>query len=64
MSVDMVGRKVFKKSMKPFKSMLRVNTVKGIIPHPMCPGKLAYIFEEDDSYVSCESCSEYKSKLN
>jgi hypothetical protein len=56
MDLSMIGQKVVKKSLKPFKSMLRKNTIKGIIPHPMRPGNFAYVFEEDDSYVSCELC--------
>lgn len=58
----MIGQKIKKRSgnnnqkePKPFKSGLKVNTVKGIINHPQlnCP---AYIFEEDDSYVACKDC--------
>lgn len=58
-----IGKKVKKKSInnddsyqpKPFKSGLKVNTVKGIIEHPILfiP---AYIFEEDESYVECRRC--------
>ena len=35
---------------KPFKSGLQVNTVKGIVEHPILKIP-AYTFEEDDSYV-------------
>lgn len=52
----MIGQKVEKKSGKPFKSTFKVNTVKGIIPHPILTGKHAYTFEEDDSYVSVVQC--------
>lgn len=40
----------------PFKSGSKVNTVKGIIPHPQLPGKPAFTFKEDDSYVACHTC--------
>lgn len=43
----------------PFKSGQKINTVKGIINHP----KLnipAFVFLEDDSYVECRRCIEYK----
>lgn len=52
---DVVGKKVRKKSGKPFKSTYKVNTVKGVIAHPIL-GREAYVFEEDDSYVSAELC--------
>lgn len=56
-----IGCKVRKggtsKEPKPFKSGFKVNTVKGVIEHPIlgCP---AYTFEEDDSYVRCDICNE------
>jgi len=51
-----IGLKVFKhKSGKPFKSGLKVNTVKGVINHPIL-NIPAYTFEEDDSYVECRRC--------
>jgi hypothetical protein len=43
------------KSYKPFKSGQKINTVKGVIPHPQL-GVPAYTFEEDDSYVECRRC--------
>lgn len=49
---QMIGQKVEKKSGKPFKSTLKVNTVKSVISHPILQGEEAYTFEEDDSYVS------------
>lgn len=52
--------KVKKISGKPFKSGNKINTVAGIIDHPKRKGKKAYIFEEDDSYVSIEICKEIK----
>ncbi len=53
-----VGKQVFKSSGKPFKSKSAINTVKDVIMHPIlhCP---AFIFNEDDSYVECDRCSEY-----
>lgn len=56
-----IGKKVYKKSGKPFKSHLWVNTVKGIgIMTVLSKGKLVerlcYTFEEDDSMVSAEIC--------
>jgi predicted TIM-barrel fold metal-dependent hydrolase len=38
-----------------FKSGSKVNTVKGIIEHPILKVP-AYTFEEDDTYVACHSC--------
>jgi hypothetical protein len=51
-----IGDKVEKKSGKPFKSMFKLNTVAGIVPHPLRPPGLAYTFEEDDSFVAVEIC--------
>lgn len=48
--------KVKKKSGKPFKSGFQVNTVKGTVDHPNVKGEKAYIFYEDDSYVSVKMC--------
>lgn len=53
---DWIGKQVEKTSHKPFKSQRWVNTVTGVIPHPMRPNCLAFTFEEDDSYVSVEVC--------
>jgi len=52
----MKGKKVIKISGKPFKSGLKVNTIKDIITHPKREGKEAYLFYEDDSFVSVEMC--------
>jgi len=43
------------KEPKPFKSGLKVNTVRGVIDHPilLIP---AFVFMEDDSYVECRRC--------
>lgn len=58
----MIGKKVWKKTRpndkkepNPFKSGLKINTVKGIIYHLQL-GCLAFTFEEDDSYVACYIC--------
>lgn len=56
-----IGKKVCKKSGKPFKSHLRVNTVKGIdtmtvLSKGKLVERLCYTFEEDDSMVSAEIC--------
>lgn len=56
-----IGKQVTKtqsmgKAPKPFKSGLKVNTVKGIIEHPNLPGKPAFTFVEDESYVRCSTC--------
>jgi len=40
---------------KPFKSGLKVNTVKAITKHPVL-GSPAFAFEEDDSVVECRRC--------
>ena len=40
---------------KPFKSGLVINTVKGVITHPILKIP-AYTFDEDDSYVECRRC--------
>lgn len=50
-----IGKKVVKKSNKPFKSGEKTNTVKGIITHPILKIP-AYTFEEDESYVECRRC--------
>lgn len=40
---------------KPFKSGLKVNTIKAVIDHPILHIP-SYTFEEDDSYVECRRC--------
>lgn len=47
-------KKVFNK--KKFKSRLYINTIKGVINHPIL-NIPAYTFEEDDSYVECRRCT-------
>jgi hypothetical protein len=52
-----IGKRVHKKSVKPFQCGRKVNTVKAIIEHPYDPMKKpAFIFEEDGSIVRCENC--------
>lgn len=56
-----IGAKVCKTTLKkygnpkPFRSMSKVNTVKGVIMHPTM-NIPAYTFVEDDSYVECRRC--------
>jgi len=55
-----IGKKVKKvskknKEPKPFKSGNKINTIKGIINHPIL-NIPAYTFEEDDSYVEVRRC--------
>jgi len=51
-----IGKRVRKhKSNKPFKSTFWINTVKGVIVHPII-NRPAYTFEEDDTYVECGRC--------
>lgn len=51
-----IGRRVKKKSGLPFKSTLKVNTVEDICEHPHLPGKPAFLFKEDESFVRCSVC--------
>lgn len=53
---DVIGKRIEKKSGKPFKSRLKINTVKGIAPHPVFPDRQAFTFEEDDSLVLVSMC--------
>ena len=55
-----IGGKVSKTSKnntepKPFKSGFKVNTIKGVMNHPIL-NVPAYTFIEDDSYVECRRC--------
>lgn len=55
-----IGKRVTKKHKngcqpKPFKSGFKINTVKGIIDHPILHVP-AYVFVEDESYVKCDAC--------
>ena len=49
------GTKVSKFTGKPFKSHRKVNTVKGVVEHPIL-GTPAFTFEEDDSVVDVRMC--------
>lgn len=49
--------RVIKKSGKPFKSTLKVNTVKDIVINPNTQRE-AYTFFEDDSIVDKKQCKE------
>lgn len=51
-----LGKKCHKfNSGKPFKSGEKVNTIRGVIIHPIL-NIPAYIFDEDDSFVECRRC--------
>lgn len=53
--------KVKKKSGKPFKSMLKVNTAIGTVKNENDPDKKdAFIFKEDDSVVNVDICELYE----
>jgi hypothetical protein len=50
-----IGKKVVKKSGKPFKSNLKIATVKGIIINPDDPKhRQAFVLEEDGSIVNID----------
>lgn len=51
----MIGNMVYKISGKPFKSRLKINTIKGFLFDKRF-NKLAYTFNEDDSFVHCDKC--------
>lgn len=60
---ELVGKKVCKTSSsnnkatpKPFKSKLRVNTVKAVVFKPEITDHALFIFEEDESFVRCYQC--------
>lgn len=53
--IQNIGKRVRKNSNKPFKSGHKVGTVKGIVEHPVLHVP-CYIFNEDESYVSCHQC--------
>lgn len=50
-----IGKKVSKISKKPFKSTLKINTVKGVTTHSITK-KPAFTFQEDDRIVECHRC--------
>lgn len=53
-----IGCKVEKISNRPFKSGLKINTIKAV---SWCEEfqKWAYLFNEDDSYVECHRCKPF-----
>ena len=55
MNDSFIGRKVKKKTGKPFKSTFKVNTVKDLVINPYTQ-KIAFTFMEDDSNVECFRC--------
>lgn len=64
-----IGRKCHKKSGKPFKSGLKVNTIKGVdtmvVPSrdkKTMVTKICYTFVEDDSLVCVDICEFEKKK--
>lgn len=50
-----IGKKCSKFSRKPFLSRFKINTIKGVIEHPILK-RPAYTFIEDSSYVECLKC--------
>lgn len=57
--VAMIGKRVTKLSLRPFKSTHKINTVTGIATNPHT-NKMAFTFAEDDSVVDCRNCIEAK----
>ncbi len=52
-----IGKKVVKKSGRPFKSTFQINTIKGVVINEQDPLKReAYTFNEDNSVVDCFLC--------
>lgn len=52
----LIGKKVVKRSKRPFKSTFQTNTVKDVVEHEKLPGVPAFTFEEDDSIVAFYIC--------
>jgi hypothetical protein len=50
-----IGKKICKRTRKPFKSGDQVATVKGMSMHEKT-GQQTFTFIEDDSYVECHRC--------
>jgi len=57
-------KNIGKYKLKPFKSGLKVNTIAGVINHPKLEGRMAYTFEEDESYVECRRCEVIKPRFD
>jgi hypothetical protein len=55
-----IGKKVVKKSDKPFKSTFKINTIKDVIVFPIAHEIFAYTFLEDNSAVSVDKCKVLK----
>lgn len=55
MKILPIGTKVRKRSKKPFKSGILINTVRDHGIHDIT-GNPVYYFEEDDSMVECRMC--------
>jgi hypothetical protein len=53
---QVIGKKCRKSSGLPFKSTFRINTIKGMVDHPILHVP-AYTFVEDDSYVESHKCT-------
>lgn len=53
--IKVVGTTVYKSSGKPFKSGKWNATVKDVLIHPITQ-RLAFLFEEDESYVEAGRC--------
>lgn len=50
-----IGKTVSKPSRKPFKSGLKINTVKDVVDHPILHVP-SFTFFEDKSIVECRQC--------
>lgn len=50
-----LGQKVEKKSGRPFKSALKINTATALCCD-LIVKRLCFVFEEDESYVECFRC--------
>jgi len=67
--VPNIGKKCHKTSStkeaqpNPFKSGKKINTIKDVIIHPI-RWEPAYVFEEDDSYVTCYTCIPMENIIN
>lgn len=61
---EMIGKRVVKKSRKPFKSGHIINTIKGVTTNPYANNRAAFTFEEDESFVNCQLCKLYQPETN
>lgn len=53
---NFLGQRVKKKSGRPFKSSLKINTATALCCD-LIVKRLCFVFEEDDSYVECFRCT-------